>query len=40
MRQDQYILKNMHKPPISITKVTKNANSIDLSEKITIDEKG
>jgi len=40
MRQDQYILKNIYKPPIFMTKVTKSVNNIDLSEKITIDEKG
>ena len=39
MRQDQYILKNIYKPPVSMTKVTKSANSIDLSEKITVNEK-
>ena len=40
MRQDQYILKNMYKPPVMLTKVTKSANQIDLSEKITVNEKG
>ena len=39
MRQDQYILKNTYKPPISMTKVTKSVNSIDLSERITVNEK-
>lgn len=37
MRQDQYVLKNAYKPPISAIRLTKNVNQIDLSEKITID---
>ena len=40
MRQDQYILKSIYKPPISMMKVTKSLNQIDLNEKITINEKG
>lgn len=30
MRQDQYILKSSYKPPITITKVTKSLNKINL----------
>ena len=40
MRQTQYILKSAYKPPITISKVTKNTNQIDLSEKIVIDKNG
>jgi len=40
MRQTQYILKSAYKPPITISKVTKNTNQIDLSEKIVIDKSG
>lgn len=40
MRQDQYILKNIYKPPITMMKVTKSVNQIDLSQNITIDNNG
>lgn len=40
MRQDQYVLKTAYKPPITMMRVTKNVNSVDLNEKITIDENG
>lgn len=40
MRQDQYVLKNNYKPPITMMKITKNVKQIDLSQKITIDENG
>ena len=33
MRQDQYILKSIYKPPISMMKVTKSLNQIDLNKK-------
>jgi len=39
MRQDQYILKSAYKPPISMMKLTKSLNQIDLTEKIIADEK-
>jgi hypothetical protein len=37
MRQDQYVLKSIYKPPITLMKVTKNLNQINLDEHITID---
>lgn len=40
MRQDQYVLKSIYKPPIAMTKVTKSVNQINLDEHITIDENG
>jgi hypothetical protein len=40
MRQDQYILKNAYNPPITMMKLTKSLNHINLDEKITINEKG
>ena len=40
MRQDQYILKSIYKPPITTTKVTKSLNKIDLSEKVIIQQNG
>ncbi len=40
MRQQQYILRSAYKPPIGVSKVTKNINQIDLNEHITIDDKG
>ena len=40
MRQTQYILKSAYKPPITVTKITKNTNQIDLSEKIKINQQG
>lgn len=40
MRQDQYVIKSAFKPPITVTKITKSLNYIDLSEKISVDENG
>lgn len=40
MRQDQYVLKSIYKQPISLMRVTKSLNQINLDEKITIDEDG
>ena len=40
MRQDQYILKSAYKPPVTMMKITKSINQVDLNEKITINEKG
>ena len=40
MRQDQYVLKSIYKPPITLMKVTKNLNQINLDEHITIDQSG
>ena len=40
MRQDQYVLKTVYNPPITMMKVTKSVNQIDLNENITIDENG
>ena len=40
MRQDQYVLKSAYKPPITLMKVTKSVNQIDLSQTVRIDEKG
>lgn len=40
MRQDQYVLKSSYKPPVTMMKVTKSVNQIDLDEHITIDENG
>lgn len=40
LRQDQYVIKNAYKPPISMVKVTKGLNQIDLSQTISIDENG
>ncbi len=40
MRQQQYILRSAYKPPIGVSKVTKNINQIDLNEHVTIDDKG
>lgn len=41
MRKDQYVIKNSAKPPVLVTKITKNFNKkINLDEKITIDENG
>lgn len=40
MRQDQYVLRSIFKPPITMTKVTKSPNKIDLTQHITIDENG
>lgn len=37
MRQDQYVLKNSYNPPITLTKITKSINQIQLDEKITIE---
>lgn len=40
MRQDQYVLKSMYKPPVYLTNFIKNLNKIELNEKIFINEKG
>ena len=40
MRQDQYVLKNSYRSPITMMKITKSNNKIDLNEKITINEDG
>lgn len=40
MRQQQYILKSFHKPPIYGSKIVKSISKIELDEKITINEKG
>lgn len=40
MRQDQYVLKSAYKPPVTMMKVTKSINQINLDEHITIDENG
>ena len=40
MRQDQYVLKSAFKPPVTMMKLTKSINQINLSEHITIDDKG
>ena len=32
-RQDQYVLKSIYKPPITMMRITKSANQIDLNEK-------
>ena len=40
MRQDQYVLKSAYKTPISVTKLVKGINKIDLDQNITINEKG
>ena len=40
MRQDQYVLKSVYKPPVAMMKVTKSINQINLDEHITIDENG
>ena len=40
MRQDQYILKSIFKPPITMMKITKSVNRVDLGEKIQIDQNG
>ena len=37
MRQDQYVLKSAYKPPISMMKITKSINQINLNEQIIID---
>ena len=39
-RQDQYILKSAYKPPISMTKLTKSINKIQLEENIEITKNG
>lgn len=38
MRQDQYVLKNSYNPPITLTKITKSINQIQLDEKITVED--
>ena len=40
MRQDQYVLKSIYKPPITLMKVTKNLNQINLDQCITVDQNG
>ena len=40
MRKDQYVLKNMFKPPIYCLNVTKSFNHIALEEKISVNEDG
>ena len=40
MRQDQYILKNSARRPIYVMNAIKSLSKLDLSEKVTIDEKG
>ena len=40
MRQDQYVLKNTYKPPITMVKLTKGINQINLNEHIKVDENG
>ena len=40
MRQDQYVLKSIYKPPVTLMKITKSLNQINLDEKITINEDG
>lgn len=40
MRQDQYILKSSFKPPVTMMKLTKSVNKIDLNQKIEIDKNG
>ena len=40
MRKEQYEIKKSYKPPIRSMNLIKSASKIDLSEKITIDDKG
>lgn len=40
MRQDQYVIKNAYRKPIYCTNLIKSFTKLDLSEKVTIDEKG
>ena len=40
LRRDQYVLKSAYKPPITMMKVTKSINQINLDEHVTIDENG
>lgn len=40
MRQDQYVLKSIYKPPITLMRITKSLNQINLDERITIDQNG
>lgn len=40
MCQDQYVIKNSYKQPVITTNVVKNLYNLDLSENISIDEKG
>ena len=37
MRQDQYVLKNSYNPPITLTKITKSINQIQLDENYSKD---
>ncbi len=40
MRQDQYVLRSAYKPPVTLMKITKSLNQINLDEQITIDQNG
>ena len=40
MRQDQYVIKNAYRKPIYCMNLIKSLNKIDLSEKITVNERG
>lgn len=40
MRQDQYVLKSIYKPPITLMRVTKSLNQINLDERIIVDQNG
>ena len=40
MRQDQYVLRSVYKPPVTLMKITKSLNQINLDEQITIDQNG
>jgi hypothetical protein len=40
MRQDQYVIRNAYRKPIYCINAIKSFSKLDLSEKITIDEKG
>lgn len=40
MRQDQYVIKNGHKPPITCLNATKSFNTIDFDENIKVHEDG
>ena len=35
MRQDQYVLKSIYKPPVTVSRLIKSINQIDLNEHIT-----
>lgn len=40
MRQDQYVLRSAYRPAISMVRLTKSLNQINLDEHITINEEG